>query len=209
MASGATTRRRLGSRRPVRAVLAASPGFGIGLLLYVAQGPPSMDPVVLLNGYARVFAVSAADVVVFWVVVGGAVEASARDRGRFVGIAAGVVVASVLFGVYHFAHSPPFNTVSMGALLTVVGYVTSLFFFGVRDLYGTVLLHNFLGTFGVLGALEASGGLAGFAEPRPALPRTITVAALLLVAADYFFLRRPGTDVKERTGKRGTGSESS
>lgn len=199
---GVTTRRRLGSRRPVRAVLAASLGLGAGLFLYVVQGPPTMDPVVVLNGYAQVFAVSAAEVVVCWVVVGGAVEAVARGRGRFVGPVAGAVAASVLFGVYHFAHSPPFNTVSMVTLLTLVGLVTSLFYFGVRDIYGTVLFHNFLGTFGVLGALEASGNLNSFTELQPALLGTAAVAALLLVASDHLFLRRAETgSVKEPQGR--------
>lgn len=32
------------------------------------------------------------------------------------------IVASVLFGVYHFAHSPPFNTVDLVVLLTAIGW---------------------------------------------------------------------------------------
>ena len=47
----------------------------------------------------------------------------------------------------------------MVALLTGVGFVTSAFFFLSRDIYATIVFHNFLGVFGVAQALAASGRL--------------------------------------------------
>jgi hypothetical protein len=89
------------------------------------------------------------------------------------------IVASILFGVYHFAHSPPFNTVGTVVLLNVIGLITSAYFFLSRDVYGTIAFHNFVGIFGVIGALEASGNLASF--ERPLMP--VLVMAVVAIAA--------------------------
>jgi hypothetical protein len=91
------------------------------------------------------------------------------------------LIASVLFGVYHFAHSPPFNTVGTVVFLSVIGLVTSVFFFVSRDVYGTIAFHNFQGTFGVIGALEASGNLASFVRPViPLLVMAVVAIAVLI-----------------------------
>ena len=73
---------------------------------------------------------------------------------------------SVLF--HHFAHSTPFNTIGMVALLTGVGFVTSAFFFLSRDIYATIVFHNLPGVFGVVQALAASGRLETLDSKQPA-----------------------------------------
>jgi hypothetical protein len=45
--------------------------------------------------------------------------------------------------VYHIAHSPPFNTLAMIALLTGIGLVTGTFYLCTRDAHGTVIFHSF------------------------------------------------------------------
>jgi hypothetical protein len=93
------------------------------------------------------------------------------------------LIVSVLFGIYHFAHSPPFNTIPLVVILSVIGLVTSVFFFVSRDVYGTIAFHNFSGILGVIRALDTSGNLASFERPLiPALARAvIAVAALIAV----------------------------
>jgi hypothetical protein len=152
-------------------------GLALGLALYVLQGAPSLDPIVVANAFAQVLVVSAAEVVVCWAVVGAVMEAGLRSRGRLVAIVGAALVASTLFGLYHFAHSAPFNTPGMVVLLSVVGLVTSAFFFIVRDVYATIAFHNFLGTFGVVQALAASGQLGAFAALQP--PLLIMAAATI------------------------------
>lgn len=89
--------------------------------------------------------------------------------------------AAVLFGLYHVAHSPPFNSLRMVLLLSVVGLLTSALFFISRSVYGTIMLHNFLGPFGVIDALALGGRLGGL--ERPALPLIATATAAILVMA--------------------------
>jgi CAAX prenyl protease-like protein len=107
-----------------------------------------------------------------------------------VAIVLAAIVSSVLFGVYHFAHSPPFNTVGFVVLLTVIGLVTSLFYFVSRDVYGTIAFHNFAGILGVVRALESSGTLGSYERPLLALLVTAVVAVGLLVAAHVLWLPR-------------------
>jgi hypothetical protein len=95
-----------------------------------------------------------------------------------------------LFGVYHFAHSPPFNDVGMVVVLTAVGFATAVFFFASRDLYGTMLFHNLLATYGVLQALQASGRLEPLSAPQPRLLAAAECAIFVLAAVDVLWVRR-------------------
>jgi hypothetical protein len=168
-----------GSRTPSAVWLTMA--LVLGLALYVLQGTPSREPIVLLNAFSQVLVVSAAEVVVCWAVVGATVEALLRPRGRAISIVGAALVASVLFGAYHFAHSPPFNSPGMVAMLAGVGLVTSAFFFMTRDVYATILFHNFLAVFGVVQALVASGQLSVFAVLRP--PLLVMAGATIVVLA--------------------------
>jgi len=175
-------------------------GAAVGLALYFVQGAPSSDPMVIVNAYAQVFAVSVAEVLVCWALVGGVLQ-GAFGEPRWIATVGAAVVASVLFGIYHFGHSPPFNSVGMVAFLAAVGLVTSAFFFISRDVYATITFHNFLGVYGVVRALAAADQLGSFATPQVPLLATAVVALLVLIAADALVIRRvmlPGADAARR-----------
>ena len=163
--------------------------LGLGVALYAWRGAASLDPIVLTNAFSQVLVVSAAEVAVCWAVVGASVEALLKPRGRAISITGAALVASTLFGIYHFAHSAPFNTVGMVALLTGVGLVTSAFFFMARDVYATILFHNFLGMFGVMQALVASGRLDAFATLQPPLLIMALATVTVLALSDRILLR--------------------
>jgi hypothetical protein len=110
------------------------------------------------------------------------------------------VVASVTFGVYHAAHSAPFNTPGMIATLTAVGAVTSTVFLLLRDVYGTIVFHNCLAVYGVLETLVATGKVGEYGELRAPLLITALASLAILVIARILVLRdgarrRPTTDV--------------
>jgi hypothetical protein len=164
--------------------------LGTGAGFFTLMGGGSSSPIVLLNLSAQVIVVSIAEVVVCWALVGGTIEKRLEAHGRLIAGTGAALAASTLFGVYHLAHSPPFNQPAMIALLTVVGVATSIFFLVSRDLYATIVLHNAFGTFGVLGSVAASGQLELYAKPRPELLVAAAAAIVLLGGADRVLLRR-------------------
>ena len=185
----ATGRSRVGFGPLRRTLIWVPVGVALGLALYFGQGAPSTDPVVVLNAYSQVFVVSMAEVVVCWSLVGGMV--ALRIGGTtWVSLPVATIVASVLFGVYHFAHSAPFNTIQMVAFLSVIGLLTSAFFFVSRDVYATLLFHNFLGVFGVVQALVAQEKLATFETLQIPLIATAVVALGVLIVVDALIIRR-------------------
>ncbi len=190
-----------GFRGGGRTILAVVAGAVLGFIFYAVQGAPSFNPVVITNAFAQVLVVSVAEVLVCWVVVGSVSESLLQDRGKWVSVILAAIIASVLFGVYHFAHSPPFNTIGLVVLLTVVGLVTSLFYFVSREVYGTIVFHNFAGILGVIQALQSSGGLASFERPVIPLLLTAVVTVALLIAAHVLWLRQ-STPVSEAAQPR-------
>jgi hypothetical protein len=181
---------------PARTAVAVPAGLALGLAFYALSGGPLSDPIVIANAFAQVLVVSIAEVVVCWAVVGSVLAAASRPWGRWISVGFAAVVASALFGIYHFAHSAPFNTIGMVAFLSAIGLVTSLFFFVSRDVYGTIAFHNFMGVLGVVGALAAKDQLQPMTALQVPLLVTAAAAILVLVLADRLVVRRapPGDD---------------
>lgn len=150
-----------------------------GYALFRLSHPRPADAMVFLNTFAQVWVVSAAEIMVCWVLVGGTLRAALPPwRGGTALLAA--AAASVLFGLYHFAHSAPFNEWRMVVFLTAIGLATSVFWVASRNALATALFHNFFGVTGVLAALEAGGKLADRAQPAVSIIITALLAAGLL-----------------------------
>jgi hypothetical protein len=186
IARGVLTARQAGFRNLRRTLFTALVGLGLGLASYWIPHPLASRPMAVLNVFAQVWPVSSAEVLVCWAVAGSLVHAVWPGPARTL-VAA--VAASVLFGLYHVAHSPPFNTPRMVVLLTAVGMATSLFFFLVRDVYGTIAFHTGLALIGVMGALDRSGELSAFDRPIAPLWAMALGALVLLVVLHRAWLR--------------------
>jgi membrane protease YdiL (CAAX protease family) len=186
VASNIRTAKQLGFRSLKRTSIALLIAFAVGGGLFLLQSLPSTDPLVLFNGFAQVLPVSIAEVVVCWAVIGGSFEAWAQSKGKVTGIIGGIVAANFLFGLYHFAHSAPFNQVWMVFFLMIPGLVTSLVYFLGRDLYATIILHNFLGMTGVMQNVD----LDRFSQPLYHLYILLIVSVAVLMIADNYFIRR-------------------
>jgi hypothetical protein len=173
-------------RVAVSVVLGALAGYA---LFAMNQNAPA-HPMAVANAFAQVWVVSVAEVLVCWGLVGSAVEAALRPRSRVAAPVLAALAASVLFGVYHFAHSAPFNEPRMVAFLAGIGLVTSVWWFASRDVCGTAVFHNFFAVTGVLAALQAGGLVAE--RPGPAIPLWITavVATIALVLPAVLWVRR-------------------
>ena len=188
--SGIVSPRLAGFQGIGHAILATVIGTLLGFAFYALQGAPTYNPLVILNAYAQVLVTSVAEVLVCWAVVGSVSESLLRGTGggRWVSALLAAIIASVLFGAYHFAHSPPFNTVGVVVLLSAIGLVTSLFFFISRDVYGTIAFHNSLGIFSVIRALESWLTLASYERPVIPLLVMAMLAVVLLIAAHAYLI---------------------
>jgi hypothetical protein len=182
----AITAEQVGFRAPRRALVAAAIGIALGLGVFLLQRPRSVEPLVILNVFAQVLPTSVAEVSVCWAAVGAAAESTARAWGRAVSLAVGIAAAAVLFGVYHFAHSAPFNQPGVVVFLTLVGLGTGLVYVLGRDIYATIIIHNFLGMVGIIGSVE----LAAFRQPLYPLYILALVALLVLMGAHAVLIRR-------------------
>ena len=172
-----------------RTLLSSTAALALGFTLFLLQRPPIMDVVVLANVFSQVFVVSTAEVVVCWVLVGRALEDLLAFGPRRMATPLAALGSAVLFGAYHFAHSAPFNSPSMMALLTGAGLMTGSFFFISRDAIATILFHNFFGTFGVLRSLLASADVAALERLRVSLLAMAVLTSIMLAGA-YWWLRR-------------------
>jgi len=187
-----TSRTALGFRSIPRTLVAVLLAGVVGFALYALQQPPTTDPVVVMNVFAQVLPVSIAEVVVCWVVVGGSVAAFLRSHGlnRHLARGSALVLSSVLFGVYHFAHSPPFNSIEMVGLLTVVGVGTGLIYFVGGSFYGALIFHNFMALFGIVSSLADAGQLGTYQQPLVPLLVTALVTLVILVGMERLLVRR-------------------
>ena len=158
-------------------------GAAGGLILFMVQNPRTTEPIVVFNAFMQVLPVSIAEVMVCWALIGSSFESLAKNnnnRRRIVSsIIVGAVAASVLFGIYHYAHSPPFNQTSVVLFLMLPSIATAVTYFLGRDIYAAVIVQNFMGMFGVL------AGLPNLEEYRqPMVPiyalSAISVAALVI-----------------------------
>lgn len=172
----------------MRTLVSIIAGLILGGLVFALQRPPSRNMTVLVNGYAQTLVVSIAEVLVCWSVLGVTFETTISSESQVLSIAAGMLVAAIAFGLYHFAHSPPFNTMRLVLLLSGVGLVTGAFFYVSRDVYGTILFHNFLALKGVTQALADSGRLGGYEKVQWQLIAMAIAAVLLLVILDVVLL---------------------
>lgn len=96
------------------------------------------------------------------------------------------MVATLLFAVYHYAHSAPFNQLPLVLLMLMPGLVVSLIYFLGRDLYATVIAQNFLEMI----ELWQNGDPAFQRELHLPLYLVALGAIVTLVAADLLIIQR-------------------
>lgn len=190
LSSKVITLENLGFRSIPRTIIAVVIAFVTGLTFIVFQGLPSSDPIVILNAYAQMLTVSVAEIMICWAITGAIFENMFSSKSRVTSIIAGMISANVLFGLYHFGHSPPFNQINMVIFLMIIATLTSLIYFFGRDIYAAIIFHNFLGTTGVMEALERSGDLSTYVQPQYPLIIMGVISLAILAGVDILYIRK-------------------
>lgn len=131
------TAKQVGFQPSVRRLIVVAVIAGlIGFTLFTIQKPVSLNPIVILNVFSQTLPTSIAELVVCWAVVGTVLESTFRCKSdKIISIILAGLASTILFGIYHFAHSPPFNQPYMILFLMFPGAVTSIIYFvGTRYL---------------------------------------------------------------------------
>ena len=188
ISEGFLTIRQLGFQSLKRILIAVTIAGIIGFLLFIAQRPVSVDPIVIVNIFFQTLPTSIAEVVICWAAIGTTFESVAGDRGRIIAIILGATLATILFGIYHFAHSPPFNEPEMVLFLMYPGVLTSLVYFIGRDIYATIIFHNFQALFGVMMGVN----VVSFTQPIYPILILAGISMLALAILDLILVRKTG-----------------
>jgi hypothetical protein len=139
------------SRRKTALVIGTA--FVGGLGLFLLQNPRITEPIVVFNAFMQVLPVSVAEVLVYWALIGSSFESLGKRKGKIASILLGAVVASIFFGLYHYAHSPPFNQTNMVLFLMIPSVATAVTYFVGRSIYAAIIVQNFMGIIGVTAGL--------------------------------------------------------
>jgi hypothetical protein len=143
---------------------------------------------VIFNAFFQVLSVSIAEIMICWAILGSSIESSLKTLGKFPSITVAILSSAILFGFYHYAHSPPFNTIQVVLFLSFIGLFTGLFFFISRNVYATVVFHNFFGIKGVIQALYKADKLSSYEEINAAVLVTGLIVVSILIIMHIFVL---------------------
>lgn len=170
-----------------------------GLALFLIQNPKTTEPMVVFNVFMQALPVSIAEVMVCWALIGSSFESLGRRRfGKVASIVLGAVTASVLFGIYHYAHSPPFNETTTVLFLMLPSIATAVTYFLGRNIYAAIIVQNFMGIFGVIANLPA---LEPFRQPMMPIYILTAVSVAALVVSVSGILRRIARRIANRAKK--------
>jgi ABC-type uncharacterized transport system permease subunit len=176
------------------AAVIASAAAG-GLALFMLQNPRTLEPIVVFNVFMQALPVSIAEVMVCWALIGSSFESIAKNNNKrkIISVIVGAIAASVLFGVYHYAHSPPFNQTSIVLFLMLPSIATAVTYFLGRDIYAAVIVQNFMGIFGVIANLPA---LEPFRQPMVLIYVLSAVSVAVLVISASLTLKRTQKEIQ-------------
>jgi hypothetical protein len=171
-------------------------GAAGGLILFIVQNPRTTEPIVIFNVFMQALPVSIAEVMVCWALIGSSFESLTKNNNsgkKIMSVIVGAVAASVLFGVYHYAHSPPFNQTNIVLFLMLPSIATAITYFLGRDIYAAVIVQNFMGIFGVISNLP---NLEVYRQPMVPIYAFAAVSVAALIISVSVILRRTQKEIQ-------------
>ncbi len=138
--SGAVNMFQIGFRSLKRTLLTCILTFSIGYGAIILFNPFGNDRFAFLNAFLLILPSAIASVMICWILVGTHVQAFVRSGGPIVAITVGIMVTAVLFGMTMFAYFPAEVHQDVLFSFGVIGIITAIFFFAVRDAYATIIV---------------------------------------------------------------------
>jgi hypothetical protein len=192
------TIQQLGFQSSLKRVLIAVVIAGlIGFALFVIQKPASLNAIVILNVFSQTLPGTIAEVVICWAVVGTAFESIFKHKSKkVISIILAATASIILFGIYRFAHSPPFNQPNMVLFIMYPGVLTSIVYFVGRDIYAAIVFHNFQALLGVMNNVNIESLL----HPVYPLIMIAIVSIVILVLSDLLAVRKAKVGINCTSG---------
>jgi hypothetical protein len=138
--SGAVNLFQIGFRSFRRTIMACALA---GIICYAAViflNPFGTDRIAFANALLLLLPGAIASVMICWVLVGTHVQAFVRSGGMVISISVGILVTTLLFGMTTFAYFPAAFRQDLLFSAVFIGFIASVFFFAVRDVYSTSLI---------------------------------------------------------------------
>jgi hypothetical protein len=138
--SGAVNLFQIGFRSFRRTIMAC---ILAGIICYagvIFLNPFGTDRIAFANAVLLLLPGAIASVMICWVLVGTHVQAFVRSGGMVISISVGILVTAALFGMTTFAYFPAAFRQDLFFSAVFIGFITSVFFFAIRDVYSTSLI---------------------------------------------------------------------
>ena len=142
----------------------------------------------MLNVFSQTLPGSIAEVVICWALVGTAFESiyfKCKSK-KVISIILAATASIILFGIYHFTHSPPFNQPNMVLFVMYPGVLTNIVYFVGRDIYAAIIFHNFQALFGVMNNIN----IGPLLHPMYPVIMIAIVSIVILVLSDLLIVRK-------------------
>ena len=138
--SGAVNLFQIGFRSFRRTIMACALA---GIICYagvIFLNPFGTDRIAFANALLLLLPGAIASVMICWVLVGTHVQAFVRSGGMVISISVGILVTTLLFGMTTFAYFSAALRQDLLFSAVFIGFIASVFFFAVRDVYSTSLI---------------------------------------------------------------------
>ena len=184
--SGAVNMFQIGFRSLRRTILTVICTALFGYLILIMIPPYNAQKMALVGMTFLVFPSAIASVMVCWVIAGTHLQAYVRNYRTIVSITAGVLATGIMFGLSFAAHSPPLNQPQTLLMVTGAGIASALYFFSVREVWGTSIFV----AFALVLVLQGHVDPAYIAPVSPVTAGTAMLSVIALAACRLYLSRR-------------------
>lgn len=136
----AVTLLQIGFRSAKRTIVTCMLALAACYLVILVFGADSTLPASLPALFCLYLPTGIAAVMVCWVLVGTHLQALVRAGGAVLSIPVGVVITAILFGLTTLVLMPAVGLADPLVPAILLGFITALFFFSVRDVYATSIV---------------------------------------------------------------------
>jgi hypothetical protein len=127
--------------RPIRRTITLCTITGsLCILVLLLFSPAGYSRLSLVEVFLLYLPTAIATVMICWVLIGTHLQALVRSGGIAISISVSVVITSVLFGLSSVVHTSISGSPAPVVPVILLGMITALFFFAVRDVYATVIV---------------------------------------------------------------------